>query len=104
MDHDRRTGLHSVPARLGVAGALKVARVCHLCVPVFLFAACEFASLGNVFLGALALVVLLLVYEHWLVRQGNLSRVGVAFFNVNVTISITVMLGVAGDVVLGGGR
>ena len=44
--------------------------------------------MGSVFLAGVVLVSALLIYEHWLVRPDDLSRVGVAFFNVNAVISL----------------
>jgi len=97
VEHDRRERLHSVPARLGVRGALVVARSSHALVPIFLLWAFQAGSLGTVFLGTVVLVTLLLAYEHSLVRATDLSRVGVAFFNVNVIIAVLVMAGVLLD-------
>lgn len=88
---DKQLGLHSVPARLGVNGALRVAALSHtICVALFALLPWTLAagSLGWIYGGAVALVGLLLVYEHALVRPDDLTRVNTAFFNVNVIISI----------------
>ncbi|MFO0848040.1 MAG: UbiA-like polyprenyltransferase [Gemmataceae bacterium] len=88
-DFDRAAGLHSVPARLGVRGGLRVAAACHA-VMVGLLVALGFASphLGAVYLAGLVPVGLLLVYEHRIVRPDDLSRVNRAFFQVNGVISL----------------
>jgi 4-hydroxybenzoate polyprenyltransferase len=88
-DFDHRAGLHSVPARLGIRGALRVAAACHA-VAVLALGALHFLSphLGSVYLAGVVAVAVLLVYEHWLVRPDDLSRVNRAFFQVNAIISI----------------
>jgi 4-hydroxybenzoate polyprenyltransferase len=94
VDVDRRLRLHSVPARLGVRRALRVAMVCHLLTAALLVALYVVASppLGAVYLLGIAGVIALLVYEHWLVRPDDLSRVNRAFFQVNGVISIGLFL------------
>src|SRR5205085_2190628 len=68
VDVDRRLGLHSVPARLGVRGALRVALACHALTAVLLLALYAVASppLGAVYLTGVLAVIALLAYEHWL--------------------------------------
>ena len=101
LDHDRREGLHSVPARLGVARALDVARLSHAFVPVALAAAGFTADLGPLYWSGVVIVAGLLVWEHRLVRADDLSRVNQAFFQVNVMIAFVMMLATATDVVIG---
>ena len=88
-DFDRQTKLHSLPAKIGVAKALKVALVCHLVMLGMLTALYVLASppLGMVFLFALGGVTMLIVYEHSLVSPTDLTRVNQAFFHVNVVVS-----------------
>ena len=89
VDFDRKAGLHSVPARFGVAGSLRIAAMCHA-VMFGLLVGLYFASdhLGTVFACGLAAIGLLLLYEHSLVRADDLSRVNRAFFHVNGIISV----------------
>lgn len=89
-DFDRGAKLHSVPARLGVPRALRVAMVCHLVMLGLLLGLYYAANppLGNIYLIGLGLVALLLMYEHSLVSPNDLSRVNQAFFHVNALISI----------------
>jgi 4-hydroxybenzoate polyprenyltransferase len=88
-EYDRGAKLHSVPTWLGVRGALRLAAACHLAT-VLLLAALPvvYPALGGIYLMALVLVSLLLVYEHWIVSPHDLGRVNVAFFQVNAVISI----------------
>jgi 4-hydroxybenzoate polyprenyltransferase len=86
---DAAAGLHSVPARFGVPVSLRIAAACHAAM-FALLVGLYFASphLGGVFLGGLAAVAALLVYEHRLVRADDLTRVNRAFFHVNGVISL----------------
>lgn len=90
-DYDRSAKLRSVPAWLGIQGALRLAAGCHL-LTLVIFAllpfACPQVKLAWVYGIAVTLVAILLIYEHLLVKPGDLSRVNVAFFNINVIISV----------------
>jgi 4-hydroxybenzoate polyprenyltransferase len=94
VDVDRRLGLHSVPARIGVPAALRLAMVCHALTAglliVLYFAAAPL--LGGIYLAGIAAVIALLVYEHSLVRPDDLTLVNRAFFQVNGVISIGLFL------------
>ena len=93
VDFDRQAGLRSIPVRLGVAGALRLAAACHLATIVLL--AClplAYPPLGGIWCAGVAAVAGLLVYEHALVRPDDLARVNTAFFNVNAVISLGVLL------------
>lgn len=83
FDFDRRQGLFSIPASLGIARALWVSRALHLATVCGLLAATQAFSLSPV---APAFVAILLLYEHSLVRANDLSRVNAAFFTVNGVI------------------
>jgi len=83
--YDRRAGLHSIPARLGKAGALRLARGFH----VLAFAGFAWAgwNLGLPFLVGLVLAGLALAYEHAIVRADDLSRIQVSFLTMNGLVS-----------------
>ena len=87
-EFDRGKQLFSVPSRWGIPFALKLALLSHLFTIAALFALWHFAGLGTVFLTGIVAVSALLLYEHSLVRPHDLSRVNVAFFNVNAIISV----------------
>ncbi len=101
--HDRRAKLHSVPARWGVARALRVAAACHTGM-VLALAALPFTSpqlaLGPIYGTAVATVALLLVYEHRIVRPDDLSRVNLAFFHLNWMVSMGLLVLGAVDLLL----
>jgi len=88
VEHDRREGLHSLPARWGVARALLLARGLHAGMILALCVLAALAGLGAVTWVAIALVATLLCIEHGLVRGGDLSRVNAAFFTLNGVVSL----------------
>jgi 4-hydroxybenzoate polyprenyltransferase len=94
-DFDVKAKLRSIPTALGIAGALRLAAICHL-VMILVLLALPFTfliggptlNLGWIYWSAIAAIALLLVYEHWLVRPDDLTRVNIAFFNVNAIVSM----------------
>lgn len=98
--YDRKVGLHSVPSKLGIAGALKFSAACHfIMIPAMIGLSIvgRSAGLGIVFQIAIALVAVLVVYQHRLVRPDDLSRVGQAFFQTNAVISVLLLVAVIVD-------
>ena len=94
-DFDRKSGLHSVPSRFGVAGGLRIAAACHLIMLIFLLVlplVAADAGLGVAFWAVLAVITTLVVWQHSLVRPDNLNRVNQAFFDTNAVISVTLLL------------
>lgn len=91
-EYDRANQLFSIPSRWGIPVALRIALVSHLLTIVALFLLWHFAGLGIVFLIGISGVALLLMYEHWLVRPTDLSRVNLAFFNVNAVVSLGLLV------------
>ena len=97
-DYDQQQKLNSIPAKFGIAGALRIAALSHLLTIVCLFALWYVAGLGTVFLIGVTLVAALLIWEHWLVRPDDLTRVNIAFFNANAIISMGLLVVAAADV------
>lgn len=90
---DRQAKLHSVPVRLGIPGALKLAAACHAVTVILLaFLPVVYPPLGALYYAGVAAVAALLVYEHWLVKPDDLDRVNIAFFNVNAVISVGLLV------------
>jgi 4-hydroxybenzoate polyprenyltransferase len=87
VEFDRRAGLYSLPARLGVPVALGVARGLHVAAVVFLAWLYWLTPLHPLYLGGVMVVAILLAYEHSLVRADDLSRVMQAF-NLNGWVSL----------------
>jgi 4-hydroxybenzoate polyprenyltransferase len=91
---DRAQGLHSVPARFGVPAAFRIARVNHALTALALAALGLMTGLGAFYWVGWLAVVALLIYEHSLVSPTDLSRLDVAFFNVNGYIAVLVLVAV----------
>ena len=93
-EFDRRAGLHSLPARIGVRRALWITRLLHLTTVLALLGVGRLASLGTLYLAGVGCVALLLVIENALVRDGDLRYVNLAFFTVNGCVGL--LLGLMG--------
>jgi 4-hydroxybenzoate polyprenyltransferase len=98
LEFDRSRGLCSIPTRLGVRGSLWTARLFHLATLGMLGALAVVAGLGIFFQTGVMVAALLLAYEHWLVRDGDLAKLDAAFFTMNGYISITVFIFTVADV------
>jgi len=96
-DFDRRSGLHSIPARFGVARALALSALLHLCTLVALVLVGWSAGLSWIWWAALALAGVLLLWEHRIVRPDDLSRVNLAFFTLNGWLGLLLFAGLALD-------
>ena len=88
FEHDRRVGLHSIPAALGVEGAFWVARAMHMGVVLLALWLDRLFALGTVGYVGTLVVGALLLYEHLLVRPSDLRRMNAAFFLLNGIISV----------------
>jgi 4-hydroxybenzoate polyprenyltransferase len=99
-DFDLRNGLHSIPRYLGIGRALLIARLFHAAMMLLLVALVLSFHLGAIGLAGVAVVGLLLAYEHSLVSRDDLSRLNAAFFTMNGVISVVFFLFVAADLLL----
>lgn len=101
LEYDRSVGLHSIPVALGVNGSLWLARLFHLITVGLLVWLIVLLGLGIWFwLGSAAMTAMLL-YEHWLLRGGDLTKLDAAFFTMNGYISLTFLAATAADVFWG---
>jgi 4-hydroxybenzoate polyprenyltransferase len=91
---DREQGLHSLAARYGVRAALRISNLCHALAVILLFVLGAWMSLGWIYWLGLGMVIALLFYEHSLIGPSDLSRINLAFFNVNGYISLTLFVAV----------
>ena len=103
LEFDRQVGLHSIPVRLGVAGSLQLARFFSLVMVALLLAVYFVLPVGGFFLTGILFASLLLIYEHWLLRNGDLDRLDMAFFTMNGYISIIIFIATLIDVLAGKG-
>lgn len=100
-DFDRSQGLHSVPGRLGVKGALRLAAGCHAAMVAALIGLGFAYPMGTIYFVGVGVVAVLLVYEHAIVRPDDLTRVNVAFFQVNIGISLGLLAVGVVDLIVG---
>ena len=96
-EFDRTEGLFSLPRRLGIAGALLVARLFHVTMVGCLLALVYSLRLGALSVAGVGVAAGLLVYEHSLVKANDLSRVDAAFFTMNGYVSMLFFLFWAAD-------
>ncbi|MBI5191390.1 MAG: UbiA family prenyltransferase [Nitrospirae bacterium] len=100
MEFDRREGLHSIPSYLGVGGSLWAARFLHVLTVSGLLYIARPLGLNLVYMAGVAVVCGMLLYEHMLLRNGDLTKLDAAFFNMNGYISLTVLVFTAAAVMI----
>ena len=94
VEYDRQYGLKSIPALFGVALALRFSSICHALTVMLLVVLGMLLGLGWPYWIGMVVVVGLLFWEHSLVRPDDLSRIDVAFFNINSYISLTLFISI----------
>jgi 4-hydroxybenzoate polyprenyltransferase len=98
IDFDRKENLHSIPRYIGVKGSLYTARALHIgAFTLFAYTGAAF-GLGFIYFAGVTLTGLFMVYEHSLIKPHDLSKVDMAFFNLNAYISVTIFLFTAADI------
>jgi 4-hydroxybenzoate polyprenyltransferase len=90
IDFDKSFGLYSIPRRFGTKKSLLLARLFHLITCLLLLFSGLLFKLGIFYWVGMTVVAGMFIYEHSLVREDDLSRLNIAFFNMNGYISITV--------------
>jgi 4-hydroxybenzoate polyprenyltransferase len=98
VDVDREQGLHSWVTRFGERGAFTGARALHLTTIALLVVAGAGLHVGALYWLGVLIVAALLLYEHMLVRPGDLRRLDAAFFTMNGVISVAFFAFVLADV------
>jgi 4-hydroxybenzoate polyprenyltransferase len=96
-EFDRSAGLHSIPRFFGIRRALFMARVLHGLMLLLLIAMVHVFGLGRIAMAGVALVALLVTYEHSLVAPDDLSKLNAAFFTTNGVISVLLFVFIAAD-------
>jgi 4-hydroxybenzoate polyprenyltransferase len=98
FEFDSESQLFSIPRALGVIKALMVARALHVLMIVSLLMLVYQLQLGSLAVAGIAAVAALLIYEHTLVKAGDLSRVNAAFFTMNGWVSVLFFVFWAADI------
>ena len=97
---DRSYGVHSVPRRFGIEAAFWWYRGMHVLTAASLLALGVWMDLGVIYYVGWAVATVLLVYENSLVKPNDLSKLQLAFFNVNSYIAVVLLVFTSLDVVL----
>ena len=97
-DFDRTTGIQSIPARFGVPAALAISASLHAVSATALLVVGHAAGLGWIYLAGMAVVIAMLVWEHAILRPSDLSRLDVAFFNLNGYVSVVYFAATLADI------
>jgi len=100
IEVDRRDRLRSVPARFGIATALRLSSLSHLLTVLLLLALGWVMDLSWPYWLGVAVSAGLLAWEHSLVKPDDLSRLNLAFFNVNSYISLTLFFSIVAALLL----
>ncbi|MSP40043.1 MAG: 4-hydroxybenzoate octaprenyltransferase [Deltaproteobacteria bacterium] len=98
-EFDSRQGLHSIPVRFGVAGALRLSSLFHLITIIFLALVGVSAALGYIYWIGFGAVAVVLIWEHRIVTPNDLSRINRAFFDYNAYVSLAYLLATLADTV-----
>ena len=99
-EHDRKTGLQSLPARWGTRTALAVSALLHAAMIPLLIAVQRLCGGGLVFMAGILATAAALLYQHAIVKPGDLSRINAAFFTANGFVSVTLAVCGIADVLL----
>ncbi len=96
-EFDSDNDLFSIPTRFGIKGSLIISRSLHILTVVFWLLFADYAELKGLFLIGVLIASLLLLWEHSLVKADDLSRLNMAFFNMNAVISVILFFAVMAD-------
>jgi len=100
LDFDRSRGLYSIPSRLGEERSIRLVRLFHVLMILLLLLLVPATRLGGIYLLGVMVAAGLLIYEHRLVKPGDLSKLDAAFFNMNGYISVSLLLFTLVDVLV----
>ncbi len=92
IDFDKKYGLYSIPRKFGIETSIWIARLFHVITIGLLLILIPIFNLSSFYLFGILIATGLLFYEHTLVRPSDLSKLNLAFFNMNGYISITVFV------------
>lgn len=92
IEFDKKHGLYSIPQSFGIKKALYLARIFHIIsVLLLIYTGLIFDRSIYYWIG-MTIVSALFLYEHSLVKPNDLSKLDMAFFNMNGYISVTVFV------------
>lgn len=100
IEFDREHRLYSIPARFGERGALAFSAGFHVCTVVFLVMTGIILELGFFYYAGVLLAAMILIYEHMIVKPGDLSRVNFASFRINHYVGLLIFIAALMDIFL----
>ncbi|MFZ3063966.1 MAG: UbiA-like polyprenyltransferase [Nitrospirota bacterium] len=92
IEFDKKMGLYSIPRFLGIKKSLWLSRGFHFLMVIFLLLLYPAMGLGKFYLIGIIAAAGLLIYEHSLIREHDLSKINVAFFNANAYVSLCIFV------------
>jgi 4-hydroxybenzoate polyprenyltransferase len=92
LDFDRKYGLYSIPRQFGIRRSLHLARIFHAVSYLLLVVNGMLFGLGGFYWAGMCITAVLFIYEHSLVKENDLSKLDMAFLNMNGYISMTVFI------------
>lgn len=100
FEFDKKAGLRSIPARFGIKGALRIARMFHFQAFIVLLLLYAVTDLGWLAFAGVIAVGTLLIYQHTLVKANDLSKMNAAFFTTNAFVSVILFATFGGAVLV----
>lgn len=100
VEFDRQEGLHSIPAIFGLQRGLEISSFLHMLAPLFFIAVGVVMSMSWLYYVGVAIAVALLFRQHHIVSAADLSKIGVAFFNLNGYLSLLLFIFSISDLIL----
>jgi len=100
IDFDRDEGLFSIPRFLGLRNSLYLARFFHLTAFLIFLYTWVYFDLGFIYLAGIILTGAFMVYQHSIIKPADLSRLGMAFFNLNAYISVSICVFTFFDIII----
>ncbi|KPU43040.1 4-hydroxybenzoate octaprenyltransferase [Oxobacter pfennigii] len=101
IEFDRKNKIHSIPARFGIVGALRISTGFHVISVILLLLLPVFVDLGIIYFIGIAIIAILLAYEHKIVSPNHLESVKIASYSVNQVIGVLFLVFSISDVLLG---
>jgi 4-hydroxybenzoate polyprenyltransferase len=100
IEADKQQGLHSIPRFFSIGKSLWIARSLHAVSVLLLLGPYFLLKLGPIYLAGIAIISALFIWEHRLIRPDDLSKLNIAFFNMNGWISVTFFIFGALDILV----
>lgn len=100
MDFDRKYGLYSIPRKFGIRKSLHLSRIFHAISFLLLVVSGFIFGLGGFYWVGMFVIAGLFLYEHSLIKENDLGKLDMAFFNMNGYISMTVFIFTLADYIV----